>query len=417
MNKMVGLPKYVFAGASLLAFVAPNWSAGAADLLPPPPQAPMAMDWSGPSIGFSISNLWGTGTLDAPGVAKLDGLSLNGPAVGLTLGYDYEFAPGLVVGGAADLNLSDTRFSMAVPGESLTVRDYANWALRGRLGTEVGPGTLAYGTVGFSELIGDASLNGAVNGSSGRQTYNGVVFGLGLETRFDTNMFARFEYLHGIYGRQSYAGGAFGVAPSTDSARFTLVFRPDDSSAGASRPVSAVGWNGAYIGGMGGWENARATAAGPNGFSVAGIGGSGPEGGVVAGFNWAGQNAIAGVEGEASANSAHASLSSPAGAQVQASLPYELAARVRFGAPVAANTMLYAAVGGVWTRANGLLTVPGATVSAGQNYAGVQFGLGMETMLTSHIGARIEYLESRYAKQNYLTPSSGTTQSGLIYKF
>jgi len=144
MKHIAGISKYVFAGAGFLAFLAPSWLASAADLLPqPPPQAPIGIDWSGPSIGFSISNLWGTGTLDAPGVAKLDGLSLNGPAVGLTLGYDYEFAPGLVVGGAADLNLSDTRFSMAIPGESLTVRDYANWALRGRLGTEVGPGTLA----------------------------------------------------------------------------------------------------------------------------------------------------------------------------------------------------------------------------------------------------------------------------------
>jgi opacity protein-like surface antigen len=79
--------------------------------------------------------------------------------------------------------------------------------------------------------------------------------------------------------------------------------------------------------------------------------------------------------------------------------------------------MLYGTVGGVWTQANASAGVPGATLSRSKDYAGVQFGLGMETMLTPHIGARVEYLESRYAKQGAITPSSGKTQSGLIYKF
>ena len=109
---------------------------------------------------------------------------------------------------------------MSVPTENLNVREYASWALRGRIGTEIAPGTLAYGTVGFSQLIGDASLSGIVNASSARQTYNGFVIGVGFETQLDTNMFARVEYLHSAYAQRSY--GVFSVTPSTDQTRFSL---------------------------------------------------------------------------------------------------------------------------------------------------------------------------------------------------
>ncbi len=399
-----------------LLILTTSTAARAADLLPPAPEHQAASNWTGPSLGLNVTNLWSTGSLDVPQIGKLNGFSLNGPGAGLTLGYDYQIAPAVVIGGAADLNVSASQFSASVPGESLVARNYASWALRGRLGTEIAPGTLAYGTVGFSQMFGDASLNGAVAANSGRQTFNGAVFGLGIETQFDTNMFARIEYLHGVYGKQSYAGGLFNITPSTDSARFSLVFRPGDGAPASAAAAEPANWGGFYVGGMGGWENARGSAS-VSGYSLAGIGGGGPSGAAVAGFNVQSGKAVAGVEGELSVNGARASATDVLGDEAHVSVSQEAALRARFGALVWTHTMLYGAIGGVYTHGDASATFAGIPYSAGSDFGGVQYGLGVETMLTPHIGVRVEYLESRYAASNHITPSLGKTQSGLIYKF
>jgi len=150
---------------------------------------------------------------------------------------------------------------------------------------------------------------------------------------------------------------------------------------------------------------------------VVGLGAGGVSGAAVVGYDWRQERALVGVEGEVSANAAKASLTGPFGVSASASAPLEAAGRVRFGALLTASTTLYGEIGGAWTHAQASAATPGFSLSAGKDYVGAQFGLGVETMLTPHIGARVEYIETRYAKQDGFTPTTAKTQSGLIYKF
>lgn len=57
-------------------------------------------------------------------------------------------------------------------------------------------------------------------------------------------------------------------------------------------------------------------------------------------------------------------------------------------------------------------------------FSGVQFGGGLETMVTPHIGTRLEYLQTFYDKYASIMgsftdarPAAGKARAAVIYKF
>jgi opacity protein-like surface antigen len=221
-----------FAAASALSIL----SAQAADLpgLKGPPPAPPApvFTWTGFHVGYNK----GYGGAVYEGNVALAAPLLGGSAtrtfdraagwfVGGQIGYDYQFANGLVLGLETDMQWSDIRSShqATTTGSNPLLSTYADtrqnleWfgTTRARLGYSFGrllpyvTGGVAYGetTVTGTQFL----ASGLTTVASGRSVNVGWAAGAGLDFALSGNLSTRAEYLY--LQLPGVSGQAVGVTP------------------------------------------------------------------------------------------------------------------------------------------------------------------------------------------------------------
>ncbi|HEX2337602.1 MAG TPA: outer membrane beta-barrel protein [Hyphomicrobiaceae bacterium] len=117
--------------------------------------------------------------------------SADGVVAGGQIGHNWQNGP-IVFGLEADASYADISESFGPFEASI---DFIATA-RGRLGYLVTPNILVYGTAGFGIVSASGSVGIPGLGSfSGDDTETDLVFGLGVEGKFASNMSARIEYL------------------------------------------------------------------------------------------------------------------------------------------------------------------------------------------------------------------------------
>ena len=179
-DRKVALKRWLLVGA---AFATQVGSAVAADMAPlgRGPLAPTP-GWTGVYLGADVGAAWSTNRFNG---LTVDAISVVG---GLYAGYNWQFAPGWLVGIEGDSHWAD----LTVPAGSGDV----NWigTLRGRIGWSPFASTMLYVTGGAAWST--VSIPG-VDTLPATQTKSGWVVGGGVEwALWASNWLVRAEYLN-----------------------------------------------------------------------------------------------------------------------------------------------------------------------------------------------------------------------------
>jgi outer membrane immunogenic protein len=165
------------------ALAAQSICAMAADLGPINVAPPVAFTWTGVYLGANIGGAWST--IQNNGLGGGNASSVMG---GVSVGYNWQFAPFWVAGIEGDTSWAD----LTVPAGS----DRVNWigSVRARLGWTPTPSTLLYATGGAA--WSNVNIPG-VDTLPANQTKNGWVAGGGVEWKpWDDHWSVRAEYLY-----------------------------------------------------------------------------------------------------------------------------------------------------------------------------------------------------------------------------
>lgn len=129
----------------------------------------------------------------------------------LVLGGDYQFADRWVAGLFADVDWTDIKGEDAVwtgtpSGIGTRTLNWA-WAVGARLGYVATPGSMIYGTGGFTQArfsgVGfDDAFTGAPFVTTNADTFNGYFLGAGAETQLWGNWFGHLEYRYADFGKK-----------------------------------------------------------------------------------------------------------------------------------------------------------------------------------------------------------------------
>jgi outer membrane immunogenic protein len=176
-------------GAGLIALVAGNGIAVAADIYQMPPTSETAayyapasaFTWSGPYAGLQGGYGWGSSDVDGLVVPT------RGWQGGAFAGYNFQPSGALVLGIEGDINASGKKGTSA----GTTVSNTWNGSIRGRVGVAVdrflvyGAGGVAFGNIKASSIAGSDSA-----------TKVGWTAGLGVQAAVMENVHARLEARH-----------------------------------------------------------------------------------------------------------------------------------------------------------------------------------------------------------------------------
>jgi opacity protein-like surface antigen len=222
MNGKLAIAKIALVGAVASALCAP---AGAADLsrrytkeppLPLPVMQPL-YNWTGFYVGANFGGAFSTESVSNIGSINTDPSGVLG---GVQLGYNYQFAPNLLLGIEGELDWTSasgsTNFGNVATAGSLTSNH--NWydTLDGRLGYVMGP-WLFYVKGGFAWMNADYTLTTAgaiVGGGSSNITRTGWNVGAGAEYMIAPQWTAKAEYTYLDFGTDTvgFPVAAFGGA-------------------------------------------------------------------------------------------------------------------------------------------------------------------------------------------------------------
>lgn len=163
-------------------------------------------NWQGGYFGFSAGYGWGDSEQtynrnDNHGTATTDPSGVLGA---LSLGYNYQFSGGIVIGAEADLGLLDISDDDKVvyDGHVYKTRFGPWWStVRARLGFAFGR-SLIYATGGLAIMAVDEVSVGNTPGETAynQDTRSGWVVGGGIEQAFTNQWSAKIEYLHMDFG-------------------------------------------------------------------------------------------------------------------------------------------------------------------------------------------------------------------------
>ena len=131
----------------------------------------------------------------------LDGLSSEGALGTLTLGYDHQITPGLLIGVFGDYTFGDLENNVSViEGFGKVTSELGDsWSVGARIGL-VRDKTLWYVMAGYTETDLDWSLS--VKGdekASGGETLDGYFVGLGVEHQIFNNVSLKLDYRYSDY--------------------------------------------------------------------------------------------------------------------------------------------------------------------------------------------------------------------------
>jgi outer membrane immunogenic protein len=231
------MKRILWAGAFALAI---GGQALAADL-PPPPPAPRApatyvpvaapvYNWSGIYIGVNGGYGFGTSNWSQPAFGSTGNFNTNGWLGGGTVGANYQFWGGAVLGVEGDwdwTNLNGTSTAAVctgpvVPGGPAATgcKTASDWlgTVRGRAGWAFDR-VLLYGTGGVAFAPVQATAVGTGLGTDSN-TEVGWTAGAGLEFAFAPNWTAKAEYLYVDLSNGSCVAACGGASPPV-SVKFT----------------------------------------------------------------------------------------------------------------------------------------------------------------------------------------------------
>lgn len=432
--------------AAVLALAAFAPAAFAADLptrTAPPALAPVSVfTWTGFYAGVNVGTAYGqTKVTDTYYNYNISGLGSDGWSYGGTGGFDYQFAQRWVVGVAGDFNGSSLSTSSVSSYASQSLKAQWDWALRGRIGYLITPGSMIYLTGGFAQTSIDYKAVSISKGgpmsllpgdffstnASGSFTRNGWVIGAGLESRLWGNWFTHAEYLYYTYDSGKLVNyQATRVEPSVFVARGGLLYKFGDSL-GASYPTFETplraNWTGFYAGVQAGYGRSTSKIS-DGGYTYNGLGGDGGFVGLLGGFDWQfAPHFVVGVDLDVSAKDIGWSWAY-GNRSLTGNSTWDWGARVRGGLLLTQNAMAYIAGGYGQSEMKVSDTYIG---SASKTVGGFQLASGVETLLTPNVSLRAEFLQTYYGKDNLrleplgYTISSKTTEGkarvGITYKF
>jgi outer membrane immunogenic protein len=159
-----------------------------------------------------------------------DGIGGEGVFGTVTIGYDRVIRTGWVAGVFADYDFGSnisTDVSLSILGlqGSASLDHEYSWAIGGRLGFLTNPGTLVYGTVGYTQA--DFDYFGLLS-----KTYGGYFVGAGIESFLRDNWTLKLEYRFSQFdaetlasGNSHYLGFSIEDEPSMHTARLVLSYR------------------------------------------------------------------------------------------------------------------------------------------------------------------------------------------------
>jgi outer membrane immunogenic protein len=173
------------------------------------PDGPVAGTWNW--TGFYLGVGVGVGAQD---VRVNDAVDFGGEgALGtIIIGYDRLLRPGWVAGVFADYDFS------GISGDTVGVSHDHNysWSVGARLGHLINPGTLVYGTAGYTQA--EFEVGGAFS-----ETFDGYFVGAGIEAFLRDNWTLKLEYRYSDLAESELAGGD--VDQSLHTARLVLSYK------------------------------------------------------------------------------------------------------------------------------------------------------------------------------------------------
>lgn len=160
--------------------------------------------------------------------AELDGFSSGDEDVlfGVTAGYDYETAKGLIVGIEAeytDSSLGISATNVDIPGDRVSLNAGRDLYVGGRLGFRTGRNGLLYAKAGYTNASIEAAYNDGTVEVSSETSFDGVRLGVGGEIDLSSNYAIRLEYRYSDYGSFSVLGIDTGVNVSRNQGIITLL--------------------------------------------------------------------------------------------------------------------------------------------------------------------------------------------------
>jgi outer membrane immunogenic protein len=377
--------------------------------------------------------------------------SSSGGVFGGHFGYNWQYGRA-VAGIEADIDAAGIKSTsnLAPPGVTAineTVKIDQLASVRARLGWELWPSLLAYGTGGIGLGHFQNSYNQmpvpyfggtiGINSNSGANTF-GWVAGAGVEYKILENLLLRAEYLHYGFGKvnQTYTGlDSWPVAFDIDMARPTVdvvrgglsyKFGPKGAADSSLKDPGYVSdWSGLYAGidGGGGWATTdflpgfglTYTAVGFNGYQDLVLPAQKSSGGLVGGhlgYNWQYERLVGGLEADFDFTDIKSTANLPYTVTQQIKIDDLASVRARLGWTVWDNLLAYG-TGGLALghfQSNYVQTVaanPGAgygplyTAGGGAEFGWVA-GAGLEYKLLDHWLLRAEYLHYGFGTINHL---------------
>jgi outer membrane immunogenic protein len=186
-------------------------------------------NWNGFYVGLGI----GAGAvvhdvgLDVYGNSiGFDGVGGEGVFGTVVIGYDRVIRPGWVAGVFADYDFgsniaTDVSFSYGQGSRSFSLDQNYTWSVGGRLGFLTNPGTLVYGTAGYTQTEFDFF-------SLASKRFDGYFVGAGVETFLRPDWTLKLEYRYSQFDDTTLIDERcfnLSVEPSEHTARVVLSYK------------------------------------------------------------------------------------------------------------------------------------------------------------------------------------------------
>jgi outer membrane immunogenic protein len=153
----------------------------------------------------------------------LNGVGGQGAFGTITIGYDRVIRPGWVLGVFADYDFgSSISTDVSLFGFGASIDQNYTWAVGARLGFLANPGTLIYGTAGYTETEFDfLGLK--------TQDFGGYFVGAGIETFLRDNVTLKLEYRYAQFDSENllpdFLPIGLDVEPTMHTARLVLSYK------------------------------------------------------------------------------------------------------------------------------------------------------------------------------------------------
>ena len=173
----------------------------------------------GPYVGAGISAYSGDATVSAPGVSITFGNDKLDVGANVFGGYKWNMGTGSV---AAELSYNSNVGKLANltgAGQTIDGKLDNNWAISVLPGYNFTKDTTGYFRLGYAQVKGTLNLTGTITGS-GNHTFNGTVWGFGVDQAVTPNLAARLEYQ--VLDMSSWTSGGTSVKPRATGMNLSL---------------------------------------------------------------------------------------------------------------------------------------------------------------------------------------------------